>query len=158
MYFKKYVALTVVYFVLISVPLQIMQYFTYTVAPIVRTDWWLQPGSSPPLFVPLTQFLATLSSSMSQFRLYDTSQVVYAIAGQLTWSPNFNGRTFAHALYAIPRFSSWNMMFVVIVVGLALAHDFLHKNFCQGSGPLALATSFSMLHQPPLRQQCSLFF
>ena len=52
-FFKKYVALTVIYYVLLSVPLQIMQYYQYTVLPIVRPDWWLAPGSSPPLLVPL---------------------------------------------------------------------------------------------------------
>ena len=58
-FFKKYVSLTVIYYVLLSVPLQIMQYFQYTVLPIVRSDWWLEPGSSPPLLVPLTSMLKT---------------------------------------------------------------------------------------------------
>ena len=49
-YFKKYVALTVIYYTLISVPLQILQYYKYTVLPIVRTDWWVQAGSSSAAF------------------------------------------------------------------------------------------------------------
>ena len=36
-FFKKQVALTIVYYVLLTVPLQIMQYFKYTVALIVST-------------------------------------------------------------------------------------------------------------------------
>lgn len=37
-FFKKHVGLTIVYYVLLSVPLQILQYFTYTVAVITRTS------------------------------------------------------------------------------------------------------------------------
>ena len=92
-YFKKQVVLTIVYYALITVPLQILQYFKYTVLPILRPDWWLQAGSSPPVFVPLNSILTDLNSSMSQFRLYDASKAVYTITGQLTWIPNFNGRT-----------------------------------------------------------------
>ena len=87
-YFKKYVALTVVYYALISVPLQILQYFNYTVSTITRPDWWNAAGSSPPLFTSLNSIFTNLNSSISQFRLYTTSQVVYAITGQLTWTPN----------------------------------------------------------------------
>ena len=84
-FFKKEVALTIIYYVLISVPLQIVQYFKYTVQPIslIYTQWYLQPGSSPPVFVPLNSILADLGASMSQFRLYDASQAVYTITGQL---------------------------------------------------------------------------
>ena len=67
-FFKKYVSLSIIYFVLLSVPLQIMQYFQYTVLPIVRSDWWIEPGSAPPLLVPLTSIGKDLASSMSQFR------------------------------------------------------------------------------------------
>ena len=89
-YFKKYVALTIVYYALISVPLQILQYFNYTVAVIARPDWWNAAGSSPPLFIALNSIFTNLNSSIGQFRLYTTSQVVYAITGQLTWTPNSN--------------------------------------------------------------------
>ncbi len=95
-YFKKYVALTIIYYALISVPLQILQYFTYTVAVIPRSDWWNAPGSSPPIFTALNSIFSNINSSISQFRLYTTSQVVTSITGQLTWNPsippNINGR------------------------------------------------------------------
>jgi hypothetical protein len=61
------VGLTVIYYVLLSVPLQIMQYYQYTVLTIARSDWWLEAGSSPPLLVPLTSIAGDLTSSMSQF-------------------------------------------------------------------------------------------
>ena len=115
------------YYVLISVPLQIVQYFNYTVAKIARPDWWLAPGSSPPVFVPLNQILADLGSSMSQFRLYDASQVVYAITGQLTWQPNLAGRTLTDALTQYRDSIPGILMFVVIVAGLSLALVFLAR-------------------------------
>jgi hypothetical protein len=126
-FFKKYVSLTIVYYVLLSVPLQIVQYFKYTVALIVRPDWWLEPGSSPPVFVPLNQILADLGSSMSQFRLYDASQAVYAITGQITWQPNFAGRTLADALTQYRDSIPGMLMFIVIVAGLSLALVFLAR-------------------------------
>ncbi len=139
-FFKKQVALTIVYYVLISVPLQILQYFTYTVQPISNSwpEWWLQPGSSPPVFVPLNSILADLSASMSQFRLYDASKAVYTITGQLTWIPNFNGITLTDALNQYRDSVPGMLMFVVIVAGLSLALIFFARLLIsQGSGSLA---------------------
>jgi hypothetical protein len=133
-YFKKYVALTVVYYALIAVPLQILQYFNYTVLTIARPDWWNAAGSSPPLFTSLTSISANLNSSLSQFRLYTTSQVVYAIAGQLTWIPNIQGRNLGAALSQYRDSAPGLIMFLVIVVGLALGFIyFLRLFFKEGS-------------------------
>ncbi|MGD0406204.1 MAG: hypothetical protein ABSB10_06080 [Candidatus Bathyarchaeia archaeon] len=131
-FFKKYVSLTIVYYVLLSVPLQIVQYFKYTVAVIVRPDWWLEPGSSPPVFVPLNSILADLNVSMSQFRLYDASQAVYAITGQLTWNPNFAGRTLSDALTQYRDSVPGILMFIVIVAGLSLALVFVARLLVPG--------------------------
>ncbi len=136
-YFKKQVVLTIVYYALITVPLQILQYFKYTVLPILRPDWWLQTGSSPPVFVPLNSILTDLNSSMSQFRLYDASKAVYTITGQLTWIPNFNGRTLTDALNQYRDSVPGILMFVVIVAGLSLALIFFSRLLIsQGSGSL----------------------
>ena len=134
-FFKKQVGLTIVYYVLLTVPLQIIQYFTYTVAIIARPDWWLEPGSAPPVFVPLNSILANLGTSMSQFRLYDASQAVSTITGQLTWNPNFNGRTLTDALVQYRDSVPGILMFVVIVTGLSLALIFFSRMLVsQGSG------------------------
>jgi hypothetical protein len=132
-YFKKYVALTVVYYTLISVPIQILQYFKYTVAVIARPDWWNAAGSSPPLFISLNSIFANLNSTISQFRLYDTSQVVYAITGQLTWTPNFNGRNLSAALSQYRDSAPGLIMFLIIVVGLALALIYFTRIFVKES-------------------------
>jgi hypothetical protein len=120
-FFKKYVGLTIVYYVLISVPLQLLQYYQYVIMPIVRNDWWLEAGSAPPVFVPLTSIANDLTLPLGQFRLYDTSKFLFDIAGQITWIPDWSGRTltdaFAQYLDSIPGI----IFFVVIVGGLALA-------------------------------------
>ena len=131
-FFKKYVALSVIYYVLLSVPLQIMQYYKYVVLPIARSDWWLAPGSSPPLLVPLTSIGKDLTASMSQFRLYDTSKFIYSIAGQTTWTPDWAGRTIKDALSQYLDSVPGILMFVVIVAGLALTLVFFTNLLIKG--------------------------
>lgn len=126
-FFKKYVGLTVVYYALITVPLQIVQYFQYTVLTIVRTDWWLEPGSSPPLLVSLSSIVKDLGLSMTQFRLYDTSKVIYDIAGQTTWIPDWTGRTIKDALTQYLDSVPGIVMFLVIIAGLGLALVFFTR-------------------------------
>ena len=126
-YFKKYVTFSVVYFVLLMVPLQIMQYYTYVVKPIVRSDWWLEAGSSPPLLVPLTSIAKDISGSVDQFRLYDMSKVVQDIAGQITWIPDWPGRTIGDAVVQYRDSIPGLLMFVVIVVGLAVTLMFFTR-------------------------------
>ena len=126
-YFKKYVSFSVIYFVLLMVPLQIMQYYTYVVKPIIRSDWWLEAGSSPPLLVPLTSIAKDISGSVDQFRLYDLSKVVYDIAGQTTWIPDWPGRTIGDAVTQYRDSIPGLLMFVVIVVGLAVTLMFFTR-------------------------------
>ncbi len=126
-FFKKYVSLTVIYYVLLSVPLQILQYYQYTILPIVRSDWWNAPGSSPPLLVPLTLIAKDLSISMSQFRLYDLSNVLNAIVGQTTWTPDWAGRTIGDAVTQYRDSIPGILMFAVIVVGLAFTLMFFTR-------------------------------
>jgi hypothetical protein len=119
-FFKKYAVLTIIYYVLLSVPLQLMQYYNYIVT-IAREEWWLAPGSAPPLFVSLSSISQDLTGAMSQFRLYDTSRVIYDIAGQTTWIPDWTGRTIKDALTQYLDSVPGIIMFVVIVAGLAAA-------------------------------------
>ncbi len=126
-YFKKYVSFTVIYYVLLSVPLQIMQYYQYTVLPILRSDWWVTPGSSPPLLIPLTSIGKDISGAVTQFRLYDMSKVVYDIAGQTTWIPDWQGRTIGDAVAQYRDSIPGLLMFVVIVVGLAVTLMFFTR-------------------------------
>lgn len=125
-FFKKYVGLTVVYYVLLSVPLQLVQYYNQ-ILEIVRDDWWVTPGSAPPLFVSLSSIADSLNVSLTQFRLYDTSNFIYKIAGQTTWVPDWTGRTIKDALTQYIDSLPGILMFVVIVVGLSLALIFFTR-------------------------------
>ena len=98
----------------------------------------VQAGSSPPLFISLHPIFSDLSNSIGQFRLYDTSQVIYSIAGQLTWVPNVNGHNLGAALSQYLDSIPGLIMFIVIVVGLALTMIFFARFFVKetsvGSG------------------------
>ena len=126
--FKKISFLTVVYYGLISVPLEIMQYLN-VVLPIERWDWWIEPGTSPPIFVPLTQIFQNVQDSMLQFRLYDTSKVVYAISDQLTASPPDLPHTvqemISHYFDSMPGI----IMFLFMVIGIVAALLFFSRTF-----------------------------
>ncbi len=113
---KKLSALTAMYYGLISTPLLMMQYLGFIIeAADIQWDWWVLPNSSPPIFAPLTGILQTVQDSMSQFRLFDTSQVVYAITDQVTQAPPLADHTIievlSHYLDSIPGI----VLFLVIV-------------------------------------------
>jgi len=114
---KTRIALTLSYYVLISIPLEIMQYFEY-ILTIKRVDWWVEPTSSPPIFVPLTGVFKNLQESMLQFRLYETSKVLDVIVGQITSTPAPMERTVRTALMQYLDSFPGIILFLVIVVGL----------------------------------------
>jgi hypothetical protein len=114
---KTRIGLTLSYYILISVPLEIVQYFEY-ILQIKRVDWWVDPASSPPIFVPLTGVFKNLQESMLQFRLYETSKVLDVIVGQITSTPALIGRTVRTALMQYLDSFPGIILFLVIVVGL----------------------------------------
>ncbi|MDR1993199.1 MAG: hypothetical protein LBQ98_06880 [Nitrososphaerota archaeon] len=120
-FFKKYVTLTLIYYTLLSVPLQIVQYYQYTVLLIERSDWWVAPGSAPPFFVSLSSISQDLTFSLAQFRLYDSSKIIYNIVGQLTWVPNWEGRSIGDALSQYLDSIPGIVVFVIIIAGLVAA-------------------------------------
>lgn len=120
-YFRKHVSLSIIYYVLLTVPLQIVQYFLYTVFPIsqTRSDWWVEVGSSPPIFISLSSIFADINSAVTQFRLYDVSKVFLDITGQMTWEPNYTGINLGDALAQYLDSVPGILLFIVIVAGLA---------------------------------------
>lgn len=127
-FFKKSAAFSMLYYVLLSIPLQIVQYFQY-ILTIPQEEWWIVPGSSPPVFVPLNTIFEGLQSSMSQFRLFDTSQIVYTIYTQFTTFPDIMGRTLRSAFVQYIDSFPGIFLFVIIVVGIVLALIFFAKMF-----------------------------
>lgn len=125
--FKKISFLTVMYYLLISVPLQIMQYLN-SVLPIERWDWWVEPGTNPPIYVPLTEIFPKVQEAMLQFRLYDTSKVVYAITEQITSEPPVMQRTvlemLSHYMDSLPGI----LLFLFMVMGIVSVFVFLVRS------------------------------
>ena len=126
--FKKISFLTGIYYLLISVPLQVMQYLNL-VMPIERWDWWIEPGTSPPVYVPLSEIFTDVQESMLQFRLYDTSKVVYAIRDQITVDPPLLPHTvsemLSHYFDSLPGI----VLFLFMVLGIVSAFVFLTRTF-----------------------------
>ncbi len=126
--FKKISFLTVMYYLLISVPLQVMQYLNM-VLPIERWDWWVEPGTSPPIYVPLTGIFTEVQEAMLQFRLYDTSKVVYSITEQITSEPSVMQHTvlemLSHYFDSLPGI----ILFLFMVIGIVSVFVFLTRLF-----------------------------
>jgi hypothetical protein len=114
---KTRIALTLSYYILISVPLEVVQYFQY-ILTIQRPDWWVDPTASPPIFVPLTGIFKNLQQSMLQFRLYETSKVLDVIVGQINAPPVSTGRTVRTALLQYLDSFPGIILFLVIIAGL----------------------------------------
>jgi hypothetical protein len=75
----------------------------------------------------LSSISKSLNLSGTQVRLFDISKVVYDIAGQTTWVPDWTGRTIKDALSQYLDSLPGLLMFVVIVVGLALTLIFFTR-------------------------------
>ena len=131
-FFKKYVGLTVVYYVLLSVPLMITQYWYFVVEKITRADWWVETGSAPPLFVSLSDIAPQLGLPMNQFRLYDASNAFNSILGQITWDPDWQGRTMSAAVIQYRDSIPGILMFAVIVVGLVIIMMYFTRMLVKG--------------------------
>ncbi len=123
-FFKRHSVLTLGYYVLITVPLQIMQYYNH-ILTIAQTDWWTVPGSAPTIFVPLTSVLSNSQQAMDQFRLYDTSKVATTIIDQLTSIPMAVERPLSAAFKQYIDSFPGIILFIIIIVGIAIALIYL---------------------------------
>ncbi len=129
-FFKKSAATTLLYYVLIALPLQVVQYFNYIKA-IPQQEWWIVPGSSPPVMVPLDGLLKGLQSSMTQFRLFDTAQFVNVVYSQFTIFPDVLGKTLRSAFVQYLDSFPGIFMFIIIIAGIVLAFVFFARVFIQ---------------------------
>lgn len=125
LYKKTKLGLTVSYYVLISVPLQIMQYLKYVLS-LSNIYWWEDPAADPFLYVPLPDVLKDMQASMAQIRLIEATKVVETIAGQVTFSPDIHMAQTTEAVLtryfdSLPGI----VLFLVIVIGLVSATAFM---------------------------------
>jgi len=131
-FYKKDAVVAAVYYGLISVPLMIVQYFKYYILTNTGTtvEWWKLPGSSPPLFVPLTKtFNNMYSSSIGSFRLYNANSLTDTIINQFTTFPDIEGKTMRSAILQYRDSLPGILLFVVIIVGLVLVLTLLSNSF-----------------------------
>jgi hypothetical protein len=127
-FFHRNVVFSIVYYFILSVPLQIVQYFKY-ILTIPQQEWWIVPGSSPTIFVPLNTIFEDLQGAMTQFRLFDTSQFVYKLYEQFIIFPDVEGRTLRSAFVQYLDSFPGIFLFVIIVVGVVLALMFFTNFF-----------------------------
>jgi len=125
LYKKTKLGLTVSYYVLISVPLQLMQYLKYVLS-LSNIYWWEDPAADPFLYVPLTDVLKDMQASMAQIRLIEATKVVETIAGQVTFSPDIHmAQTMQAVLTRYFDSLPGIVLFLVIVIGLVSATAFM---------------------------------
>jgi len=120
-FFKKNAALSAAYYVLISSPLLIIEYFNHIVTITRSPDWWLAPGASPPIFTSLNSVYTGIQSSMPQFRLFEAQKFVDNITAQFTSFPDSSIRNINNAFLQYRDSFPGILMFVVIIVGMVLA-------------------------------------
>jgi hypothetical protein len=125
LYKKTKLGLTVTYYVLISVPLQLMQYLKYVLS-LSNIYWWEDPTADPFLYVPLPDVLKDMQASMAQIRLIEATKVVETIAGQVTFSPDIHmAQTMEAVLTRYFDSLPGIVLFLVIVIGLVSATAFM---------------------------------
>lgn len=129
-FYKKDAIIAAVYYVLISLPLMIMEYFNYFIAKTTATEWWILKGSSPPLFEPLTNtFNALRTADMGSFRLFNANELTNTIINQFTTYPDVLGKTMRSAIFQYRDSFPGILLFVVIIVGVVLALTLLANSF-----------------------------
>jgi len=124
---KKKLGLTLSYYVLISVPLQLIEYLKY-ILTLSNVYWWEDPTADPFLYVPLTEIFKDIQESMTQIRLVETAKVIETIAGQVTFSPGAHMAQTTEAVLtryfdSLPGI----VLFLVIVIGLVSATAFITR-------------------------------
>ncbi len=157
-------ALALIYYAMISVPLQIMQ-FSQIIPTIKRPEWWLDPLGVPPLYVPLTGVFKGMQDAMTQFRLFDQSRVVYVISTQVFSSPPASAGAVGSALSQYLDSFPGIILFLALVLCLifivsTFAGEFTRKSFAMraeilfpalgAAGITALFYLLAMVMQKPL--------
>jgi hypothetical protein len=133
LYKKTKLGLTVSYYVLISLPLQIMQYLNYVLS-LSNPRWWEDPAADPFFYAPLTGILKGIQESMSQFRILEANKIIGTIAGQFTFS-DYNHILQTTQAVLTRYFDSLPgmILFLVIVVGLVSATALLTRELVANS-------------------------
>ena len=145
LYKKTKLGLTVTYYVLISVPLQIMHYLNYVLS-LSNPRWWEDPAADPFLYAPLTGVLKGIQESMSQLRILEANKIIGTIAGQVTFS-DYN-HILATTQSVLTRYFDsipGMILFLVIVIGLVSATALLTRELVAESNTMHAKVILSAL-------------
>ena len=85
LYKKTKLGLTVTYYLLISLPLQIMQYLEHVLG-LTNPGWWEDPAIAPFIYVPAEEVRVGMLESMFQFRILEVNKVFETISKQVTFA------------------------------------------------------------------------
>jgi hypothetical protein len=121
LYKKTKLGLTMIYYILISLPLQIMQYLNH-VFTLANPRWWEDPAADPFLYVPVQEVFKSMQESMTQFRILEANKVLETITGQIEFSAQYDIVWITQAVLA--RYTDslpGIILFFVIVIGLVSA-------------------------------------
>jgi hypothetical protein len=136
--------LAVSYYVLISVPLMIMQYFQHIVT-ISRIDFWNDPSAVPAIYTSLSAVFNHMQIGMFQFRLFDVSQTL----GKILWNVVEPQPTMLHTVgQAINQYLDsfpGMVMFIVMVAGLVWAVSLVLPSLVKRSSIMQAETLFPAL-------------
>ena len=121
LYKKTKLGLTLTYYILISLPLQIMEYLNH-VFTLANPGWWEDPAADPFLYVPVQTVFKSMQESMTQFRILEANKVLETISGQIEFSGQYpivwiTQSVLARYTDSLPGI----ILFFVIVVGLVSA-------------------------------------
>lgn len=121
LYKKTKLGLTVTYYILISLPLQIMEYLNH-VLNLNNTGWWEDPAADPFLYFPVQWVFESMQESMTQFRILEANIVLETITGQIEFSGQYplvwiTQSVLARYTDSLPGI----ILFFVIVIGLVSA-------------------------------------
>ncbi len=132
------------YYVLISVPLMIMQYFQH-ILTIARVDFWNDPSAVPSIYTSLSPVFGHMQNGMFQFRLFDVSETL----GKILWnvvepSPNMlhtAGQAINQYLDSFPGM----ILFIAMVAGLVWAVSLILPSLVKISSVMQAETLFPAL-------------
>jgi hypothetical protein len=121
LYKKTKLGLTVTYYILISLPLQIMEYLNH-VLNLSNPGWWEDPAADPFLYFPVQWVFESMQESMTQFRILEANIVLETITGQIEFSGQYplvwiTQSVLARYTDSLPGI----ILFFVIVIGLVSA-------------------------------------
>ena len=131
-YKRTQIGLSVAYYALISVPLMLEQYYQL-VLTIPRSDFWNDPGAVPPFFGSLNGLISQIQVTMPRFRMFDATQSLKTISGQIFATPPVTVHTVVEAINQYIDSFPGIVLFLVIFGGTVWAAGFILSSLSKGS-------------------------